>query len=108
MPGALFVRETGALVGVWVGVVLVVVALVRVVDVARLVAVVFVRVALVRVVPVLFGVVLVAITLVDVVDVPRLVAMVLVTITLVDVMHQRNIVNVLMNHMHLLLPWRSV
>ena len=87
-----------------VGVMLVVVALVDAVDVARLVAMVLVRVALVRVVPMLFGVVLVTVTLVDVVDVPWLVAMVLVGITLMNVVHQRDTVNVLMNHMPLLSP----
>ncbi len=90
--------------GVRVGVMLVVVTLVDVVDVPWLVAMVLVRVALVRVVPMLFGVVLVTVTLVDVVDVPWLVAMVLVGITLMNVVHQRDTVNVLMNHMPLLSP----
>ena len=100
--------EREALVGVRVDVMLVVVALVDVVDVARLVAVVLVRVALVRVVPMLFGMVLVTVTLVDVVDVARFVGMVLVGITLMNVVHQRDIVNVLMNHMPLLSPSRTV
>ena len=64
-------------------VVLVLVALVRVVDVPRLVAVVLVRVALVAGVRMILGVVLVVVALMLVVDVPRLVAMVLMVVALV-------------------------
>ena len=64
---------------------LVVVALMHVVDVARLVAVVLVRVALMRGVGVILGVVLVLVALVLGVDVARLVAVVLVAVTFVGV-----------------------
>ena len=68
-----------------VSVVLVVVALVDVVHVARLIAVVLVGVALVLVVRMLVGMVLVGVALVDVVHVARLVAVVFVRVALVRV-----------------------
>ena len=68
-----------------VAVVLVVVALVRVVHVARLVAVMLMRVALVRVVRMLFGAVLVAIALVRDMHMAGLVAVMFVVVTLVNV-----------------------
>ena len=64
-------------------VVLVLVALVRIVDMARLVAVMLVRIALVAGVRMILGVVLVLVTLVLVVDVPGLIAMVLMVMALV-------------------------
>ena len=66
-------------------VVLVIVALVRVVYVAGLVAVMLVRVALVRVVSMLFGVVLVIVALVRVVLVTGFVTVMFVVITLVNI-----------------------
>ena len=74
-----------ALVGVSVFVVFVLVALMGVVDVARLVTVVLVGVALVGAVGVIVSVMLVAVAFVEIVDVAGLVAVVLVIVTLVDI-----------------------
>ena len=66
-------------------VVLVTIALVRIVDVPRLVAVVLVCVALVGVVTVVLGVVLMAVTLMGIMRVARLITMMFVSIALVSV-----------------------
>ena len=71
--------------GVVVRVMLVLVAFVDVVDVARLIAVVFVCIALVDVVVMRLRMMLVAVALVYIVDVARLIAVMFVCIALVDV-----------------------
>ena len=77
-------------VGVLVAVVLMPVALMDVVDVARLVGVVAVGVALVYVVLVLVGMVLMSIALVDVVDVARLIGVMLMPVAFVYVVFQHH------------------
>ena len=66
-------------------VVLVAVAFVDIVDVARLITVVFVGIALVNVVIMRFRMMFVTVTLVNVVDVARLISVVFVSIALVNI-----------------------
>ena len=71
--------------GVIVLVMLVAVAFVYIVDVARLIAMVFVSIALVNVVVVRFRMMFVAVAFVYIVDVARLIAVMFVSIALVNV-----------------------
>ena len=74
---------------------LVVVALVRVMDVAGLIAMMLVRVALMGRMSVLFRVVLVVVALVLVVDVTGLVAVMLVAVAFVDVVLLQHLISFL-------------